>query len=79
MLFLTCVGSRLDSFARASLWQVGLNYPHGTGHGVGAFLNVHEGMLNMTQPKRLSYVSAVTQDHRESVVPDQFLSQSKQT
>lgn len=28
--------------ARRSLWDVGLNYNHGTGHGVGAFLNVHE-------------------------------------
>jgi Xaa-Pro aminopeptidase len=32
----------LDSFARASLWQVGLDYRHGTGHGVGHVLNVHE-------------------------------------
>eukprot|EP01105_Mastigella_eilhardi_P010825 TRINITY_DN2508_c0_g1_i1.p1 TRINITY_DN2508_c0_g1~~TRINITY_DN2508_c0_g1_i1.p1 ORF type:complete len:603 (+),score=159.38 TRINITY_DN2508_c0_g1_i1:41-1810(+) len=33
----------LDAFARQSLWQVGLNYAHGTGHGVGAYLGVHEG------------------------------------
>ena len=32
----------LDSFARQSLWQAGLDYRHGTGHGVGALLNVHE-------------------------------------
>jgi Xaa-Pro aminopeptidase len=36
-------GHRLESFARASLWEAGLDYLHGTGHGVGAFLNVHEG------------------------------------
>eukprot|EP00796_Vickermania_ingenoplastis_P009266 gene9266-6515_t len=36
-------GHRIDAFARAALWRVGLNYPHGTGHGVGSFLNVHEG------------------------------------
>lgn len=36
-------GSRLDSYARYSLWEGGLDYRHGTGHGVGAFLNVHEG------------------------------------
>ena len=36
-------GLALDSFARASLWSQGLNYRHGTGHGVGAALNVHEG------------------------------------
>jgi len=29
--------------ARTALWDVGLEYLHGTGHGVGAFLNVHEG------------------------------------
>ncbi|RNA06073.1 xaa-Pro aminopeptidase 1 [Brachionus plicatilis] len=32
----------LDSFARQALWEVGLDYRHGTGHGVGALLNVHE-------------------------------------
>lgn len=36
-------GYRLDSFARQFLWRDGLDYRHGTGHGVGHFLNVHEG------------------------------------
>jgi Xaa-Pro aminopeptidase len=36
-------GSQLDALARYSLWQVGLDYDHGTGHGVGAYLSVHEG------------------------------------
>jgi len=36
-------GKDLDILARLSLWSVGLDYRHGTGHGVGAFLNVHEG------------------------------------
>ncbi len=36
-------GRSLESIARHSLWQAGLNYNHGTGHGVGHFLNVHEG------------------------------------
>ncbi len=36
-------GIRLDGITRANLWNAGLNYGHGTGHGVGAFLNVHEG------------------------------------
>lgn len=36
-------GSMLDTLARQSLWEVGLDFRHGTGHGVGAFLNVHEG------------------------------------
>eukprot|EP01119_Soliformovum_irregulare_P014850 TRINITY_DN4099_c0_g1_i4.p1 TRINITY_DN4099_c0_g1~~TRINITY_DN4099_c0_g1_i4.p1 ORF type:complete len:472 (-),score=189.74 TRINITY_DN4099_c0_g1_i4:49-1464(-) len=36
-------GRELDLLARQSLWKAGLDYRHGTGHGVGAFLNVHEG------------------------------------
>jgi len=36
-------GSQLDSFARRPLWEAGLDYAHGTGHGVGSFLSVHEG------------------------------------
>ena len=36
-------GGQLDSFARRPLWDVGLDYAHGTGHGVGSFLGVHEG------------------------------------
>uniref|UniRef100_A0A8C9T7T5 Xaa-Pro aminopeptidase 1 n=1 Tax=Scleropages formosus TaxID=113540 RepID=A0A8C9T7T5_SCLFO len=36
-------GHLLDSFARSALWDCGLDYLHGTGHGVGCFLNVHEG------------------------------------
>ncbi len=36
-------GEFLDSFARRALWDVGLDYNHGTGHGVGSYLNVHEG------------------------------------
>jgi Xaa-Pro aminopeptidase len=41
-------GSQLDSLARYNLWQHGLNYDHGTGHGVGSYLSVHEG------PQRIS-------------------------
>ncbi len=36
-------GQRLDSVARQALWREGLDYAHGTGHGVGSYLNVHEG------------------------------------
>jgi Xaa-Pro aminopeptidase len=36
-------GSQLDALARYALWQAGLDYDHGTGHGVGAYLSVHEG------------------------------------
>lgn len=36
-------GSQLDILARMAMWNKGINYGHGTGHGIGAFLNVHEG------------------------------------
>ena len=36
-------GTQLDAVARKGLWQEGLNFLHGTGHGVGSYLNVHEG------------------------------------
>ena len=36
-------GTQLDAIARQPLWKAGLNYLHGTGHGVGSYLNVHEG------------------------------------
>jgi len=41
-------GSNLDALARMALWEHGLDYDHGTGHGVGVFLGVHEG------PQRIS-------------------------
>lgn len=41
-------GNVLDSFARKALWETGLDYSHGTGHGVGAFLNVHEGPMSFS-------------------------------
>ena len=45
-------GSQLDSFARRPLWEAGCDFAHGTGHGVGAFLAVHEG------PQRISPVGS---------------------
>ena len=36
-------GYQIEAFARRALWDMGMNYGHGTGHGVGFFLNVHEG------------------------------------
>ncbi|MDA9609951.1 aminopeptidase P family protein [Paracoccaceae bacterium] len=46
-------GRDIDAFARASLWQLGQDYAHGTGHGVGHYLSVHEG------PQRISKFSSV--------------------
>ncbi len=42
-------GRDIDGFARAALWQAGLDYDHGTGHGVGVFLNVHEGPARISR------------------------------
>ncbi|HEX8416240.1 MAG TPA: M24 family metallopeptidase, partial [Methylobacterium sp.] len=46
-------GAQIDSFARAALWEAGLDFDHGTGHGVGAFLSVHEG------PQRIAKTGTV--------------------
>lgn len=42
-----CTGKNLDTYARAPLWEYGINYNHGTGHGIGYILNVHEGPQNI--------------------------------
>ncbi len=39
-------GLHLDILARSPIWELGIDYRHGTGHGIGAFLNVHEGPQN---------------------------------
>lgn len=41
-------GNYLDTLARESLWSVGLNYLHGTGHGIGSYLNVHEQPIGIS-------------------------------
>ena len=43
-------GGALDALARMHLWQGGVDYGHGTGHGVGAFLSVHEGPQRISKP-----------------------------
>jgi len=42
-------GVDIDSFARRALWEAGLDYDHGTGHGVGSFLSVHEGPASISK------------------------------
>lgn len=46
-------GAQIDAFARRPLWEAGLDFDHGTGHGIGAFLSVHEG------PQRISKTGSV--------------------
>ena len=42
-------GVQLDAITRAPLWQAGMDFAHGTGHGVGCCLNVHEGPVNISK------------------------------
>jgi len=42
-------GAALDAFARRPLWEAGLDYDHGTGHGVGSYLSVHEGPQSISK------------------------------
>jgi Xaa-Pro aminopeptidase len=62
------LGSQLDSFARQFLWEAGLDYAHGTGHGVGSFLAVHEG------PQRIAKSSAGQAGTEQELLPGMILS-----
>ena len=48
-------GSFIDNIARRYLKQIGLNYAHGTGHGVGYFLNVHEGPQAISKNNKIKF------------------------
>jgi Xaa-Pro aminopeptidase len=61
-------GGQLDSFARRPLWGAGLDYAHGTGHGVGSFLSVHEG------PQRIAPVGGAYAGGDEPLQPGMILS-----
>jgi Xaa-Pro aminopeptidase len=61
-------GSQLDSFARRPLWEAGCDFAHGTGHGVGAFLAVHEG------PQRISPVGSSQSGGDEPLVAGMIIS-----
>lgn len=47
-------GPMIDAIARAPLWQAGLDFGHGTGHGVGYFMNVHEGPQSISQRRHIT-------------------------
>ncbi len=61
-------GSQLDSFARQFLWSAGLDYAHGTGHGVGSFLSVHEG------PQRIAKSAGGQAGTGQALLPGMILS-----
>lgn len=57
-----CTGVNLDYLARAPLWELGLDYNHGTGHGVGYLLNVHEGPNAVRSREANGTVGAVLEE-----------------
>ncbi len=61
-------GSQLDTLARQHLWQAGVDYAHGTGHGVGSFLAVHEG------PQRIAKSAGGQAGTGQELLPGMFLS-----
>ncbi len=61
-------GSQLDTLARQHLWAAGVDYAHGTGHGVGAFLSVHEG------PQRIAKASGGQAGTEQELFAGMFLS-----
>ncbi len=44
------MGGQIDAFARRPLWEAGLDFAHGTGHGIGSYLSVHEGPQRIAAP-----------------------------
>jgi len=62
------VGSQLDTLARYALWQAGVDYAHGTGHGVGSFLSVHEG------PQRIAKATGGQAGTGQELLPGMILS-----
>jgi Xaa-Pro aminopeptidase len=46
-------GPHIDVLARAALWEAGLDYDHGTGHGIGSFLSVHEGPAGISRAAKV--------------------------
>lgn len=56
-------GRELDAMARQPLWKVGLQYLHGTGHGIGSYLNVHEGPGSISLTVESSPTEAALQEN----------------
>ena len=62
------LGSQLDTLARQYLWHAGIDYAHGTGHGVGSFLSVHEG------PQRIARATGAHAGGEQELLPGMILS-----
>ncbi len=67
-------GTHIDSFARRALWAMGLDYDHGTGHGVGSYLSVHEGPVSISRLARPVAIAEgmVLSDEPGFYLPDHY-------
>jgi Xaa-Pro aminopeptidase len=67
-------GANLDILARQFLWKQGKDYAHGTGHGIGSFLSVHEGPQNISLTGTMSTIKKgmVISDEPGYYVPGKF-------
>ena len=66
-----CTGANLDMYARSPLWEDGLDFGHGTGHGIGFVLNVHEGPQNIAWRIRRGLTGAETVFEPGMIVSDE--------
>lgn len=62
-------GQQLDALARAPIWSAGIDYGHGTGHGVGYCLNVHEGPQSIRPPRSGQHLEALDTGMITSIEP----------
>jgi len=67
-------GAHLDAFARRALWAAGLDYDHGTGHGVGSYLSVHEGPVSLSRLARPVPIAAgmILSNEPGLYIPDHY-------
>ena len=67
-------GVHIDAFARRALWQAGIDYDHGTGHGVGSYLSVHEGPVSISRLARPVPIGAgmILSDEPGYYLPGQY-------
>jgi Xaa-Pro aminopeptidase len=67
-------GAHLDALARRALWHAGLDYDHGTGHGVGSYLSVHEGPVSISRLARPVPIAAgmILSNEPGFYLPDQY-------
>jgi Xaa-Pro aminopeptidase len=67
-------GPHIDAVARRPVWELGLDYDHGTGHGVGSFLSVHEGPVSISRAAKVVPIRAgmILSDEPGYYLPGQY-------